>query len=54
MRFGLDISQHQFTWDELVAYRWMADGGISYLMIGWPTEGQGRLEEFLEHVLPTL
>jgi alkanesulfonate monooxygenase SsuD/methylene tetrahydromethanopterin reductase-like flavin-dependent oxidoreductase (luciferase family) len=49
---SLSISE---PWDEVRStYRWMADGGISYLMIGWPTEGQGRLEEFLEHVLPTL
>jgi hypothetical protein len=32
----------------------MAAGGISYLVIEWPSEGRGRLEEFLEQVLPTL
>jgi hypothetical protein len=32
----------------------MAASGIGYLVIEWPTEGRGRLEEFLERVLPTL
>jgi hypothetical protein len=32
----------------------MAAGGISYFVISWPSEGRGRLEEFLEQVLPTL
>jgi F420-dependent oxidoreductase-like protein len=49
---SLSISE---PWDEVkAAYEWMAAGGIGYLVIDWPTEGQDRLEEFLEHVLPTL
>jgi F420-dependent oxidoreductase-like protein len=28
--------------------------GISYLVVGWPTEGRGRLEEFVERVMPEL
>ena len=49
---SLSISE---PWDEVkAAYEWMALGGIDYLVIEWPTEGQGRLEEFLEDVLPTL
>jgi hypothetical protein len=32
----------------------MAAGGIDYLVVEWPTEGRGRLEEFFEKVLPTL
>ena len=49
---SLSISE---PWDEVKAnHEWMAAGGISYLVIGWPSEGQGRLEEFLEQVLPTL
>jgi hypothetical protein len=32
----------------------MAAGGIGYLVIEWPGEGRGRLEEFLDQVLPTL
>jgi hypothetical protein len=32
----------------------MAAGGIGYLVIEWPSEGQARLEEFLERVLPAL
>jgi F420-dependent oxidoreductase-like protein len=49
---SLSISE---PWDEVKAdYEWMASGGIGYLVIEWPTEGQARLEGFLEHVLPTL
>jgi alkanesulfonate monooxygenase SsuD/methylene tetrahydromethanopterin reductase-like flavin-dependent oxidoreductase (luciferase family) len=49
---SLSISE---SWDEVnAAYEWMASGGIGYLVIEWPTEGQARLEEFLEHVLPAL
>lgn len=29
-------------------------GGHSYLVVGWPTEGEARLAEFVEHVLPDL
>jgi hypothetical protein len=28
--------------------------GFSYLIVSWPTEGWGRLEEFVEQVLPDL
>jgi F420-dependent oxidoreductase-like protein len=31
--------------------RWR-DAGFSYLVCGWPTEGQGRVEEFVERVIP--
>jgi F420-dependent oxidoreductase-like protein len=49
---SLSISE---PWDEVkAAYEWMAAGGIGYLVIDWPSEGQGRLEEFLQRVLPTL
>jgi F420-dependent oxidoreductase-like protein len=49
---SLSISE---SWDEVkAAYEWMQGGGIGYLVIDWPTEGQGRLEEFLERILPTL
>jgi F420-dependent oxidoreductase-like protein len=49
---SLSISE---PWDEVkAAYEWMEGGGIGYLVIDWPTEGQGRLEEFLERILPTL
>jgi F420-dependent oxidoreductase-like protein len=49
---SLSISE---PWDEVKAsYEWMAAGGVGYLVIDWPSEGQGRLEEFLEQVLPTL
>ena len=49
---SLSISE---PWDEVKsAYEWMTAGGIGYLVIEWPSEGQPRLEEFLEQVLPTL
>jgi F420-dependent oxidoreductase-like protein len=49
---SLSVSE---PWDEVKAnHEWMAAGGISYLVIGWPSEGRGRLEKFLEQVLPTL
>jgi F420-dependent oxidoreductase-like protein len=49
---SLSISE---PWDEVKAsYEWMAAGGIEYLVIGWPSEGRARLEEFLEGVLPAL
>jgi F420-dependent oxidoreductase-like protein len=49
---SLSISE---PWDDVkAAYEWMAAGGMGYLVIDWPTEGRGRLEEFLENVLPTL
>jgi F420-dependent oxidoreductase-like protein len=49
---SLSISE---PWDEVKrSYEWMRDGGIGYLVIDWPTEGQGRLEEFLADVVPTL
>ena len=49
---SLSISE---PWDEVRrSYEWMAGGGIGYLVIDWPTEGQGRLEEFLSNVMPAL
>jgi F420-dependent oxidoreductase-like protein len=49
---SLSISE---PWDEVKSsYEWMAAGGIDYLVVEWPTEGRGLLEEFLEKVLPTL
>jgi F420-dependent oxidoreductase-like protein len=49
---SLSISE---PWEEVKSsYEWMAAGGIDYLVVEWPTEGRGRLEEFFEKVLPTL
>jgi alkanesulfonate monooxygenase SsuD/methylene tetrahydromethanopterin reductase-like flavin-dependent oxidoreductase (luciferase family) len=49
---SLSISE---PWDEVKAtHGWKAEGGIGYFVIGWPTEGRGRLEDFLERILPTL
>lgn len=31
-----------------------AEAGFGYLVCGWPSEGQGRVEEFVEKVLPQL
>lgn len=48
---SLSISE---PWDEVRrTFEWKAAGGIEYLVIGWPSEGRVRLEEFLERVLPT-
>jgi F420-dependent oxidoreductase-like protein len=42
-------------WDEVRRRAEELDGlGFSYLVAGWPTEGRGRLDEFVEHVLPDL
>ncbi len=35
-------------------YEWMAAGGIGYLVVSWPSEGRGRVEEFFDQVMPTL
>ncbi len=49
---SLSISE---PWNEVkAAFTWMAEGGIEYLVIDWPSEGEERLVEFLEQVLPTL
>ena len=49
---SLSISE---PWDDVKAsFEWMAEGGIGYLIVDWPSEGRARLEEFLEQVLPTL
>ena len=49
---SLSISE---PWDEVKrSYEWMAAGGIGYLVVDWPGEGRGRVEEFVERVMPTL
>jgi F420-dependent oxidoreductase-like protein len=49
---SLSISE---PWDEVRrTYDWMAAGGIGYLVVEWPGEGQGRLDEFVADVMPTL
>jgi hypothetical protein len=49
---SLSISE---PWDEVKrSYDWMAAGGIGYLVVDWPGEGRGRVEEFIEQVMPTL
>jgi F420-dependent oxidoreductase-like protein len=49
---SLSISE---DWDQVRrAYDWMQAGGIGYLVISWPGQGDGRVQEFLESVVPTL
>ena len=49
---SLSISE---PWDEVKrAYDWMATSGIGYLVVEWPSEGRGRVEEFIAEVMPTL
>ncbi len=49
---SLSISE---PWEEVRrAFAWMAQEGVTYLVIGWPSEGEARLQAFLEEVLPTL
>lgn len=42
-------------WDEVrtTALR-LADAGFTYLIASWPAEGRGRLEEFVDRLLPEL
>jgi F420-dependent oxidoreductase-like protein len=32
----------------------LSEGGFGYLIVDWPSEGKGRLEEFVEKVMPDL
>lgn len=49
---SLSISE---PWGEVErTYAWMRQGGISYLHVEWPSEGRGRLEDFVADVLPGL
>jgi hypothetical protein len=49
---SLSISE---PWDEIKrSYEWMAAGGVGYLVVSWPGEGRGRVEEFIDQVMPTL
>lgn len=49
---SLSISE---PWDDVKReFEWMAAGGIGYLVVSWPGEGRGRVEEFIEQVMPTL
>lgn len=43
------------SWDEVrrTADAWR-HAGWEYLIVGWPTEGQDRLEAFVERVMPEL
>lgn len=49
---SLSISE---PWDEVrPRVEACSELGISYLVVGWPTEGWGRLEEFVEKVMTEL
>jgi F420-dependent oxidoreductase-like protein len=49
---SLSISE---PWDEVRrSYEWMAACGVGYLVVEWPSEGQGRLETFIGDVMPGL
>jgi alkanesulfonate monooxygenase SsuD/methylene tetrahydromethanopterin reductase-like flavin-dependent oxidoreductase (luciferase family) len=42
-------------WDEVRASaEGLAEAGADYLICGWPSEGQGRVAEFVETVIPGL
>ncbi|HKX74910.1 MAG TPA: TIGR03560 family F420-dependent LLM class oxidoreductase [Acidimicrobiia bacterium] len=42
-------------WDQVrAAYQRLAEAGVQYLVVGWPTEGRAHLEEFVTKVMPTL
>jgi F420-dependent oxidoreductase-like protein len=49
---SLSISE---PWDQVRrSYEWMAGCGVGYLVVEWPSEGQGRLEAFIADVMPGL
>ena len=48
---GADISEFREVRANAEA---LADAGAQYLICGWPEEGQARVAEFVESVLPTL
>jgi hypothetical protein len=42
-------------WDEVRSVaESLRDAGFSYLTVSWPSEGRGRLEEFVTEVMPQL
>ena len=48
------VDQRAVGRGEAFTTTWMAAGGIGYLVVSWPGEGRGRVEEFIEQVMPTL
>ena len=49
---SLSISE---PWDEVrKSFDTHVANGVSYLVVGWPSEGRKRLDEFIETVLPDL
>jgi F420-dependent oxidoreductase-like protein len=49
---SLSISE---SWDEIEATAAaLRDAGIGYVIVSWPAEGKGRVEEFWEKVAPEL
>jgi hypothetical protein len=35
-------------------YDRLVKAGVKYLIVGWPTEGKARLDEFMTEVMPDL
>lgn len=49
---SLSISE---PWDDVRrAFDSYVGSGVTYLVVDWPSEGQGRLEEFVQDVMPEL
>ncbi|MGA9162671.1 MAG: TIGR03560 family F420-dependent LLM class oxidoreductase [Actinomycetota bacterium] len=49
---SLSVSE---PWDQVRrAFDRHVGNGVGYLIVDWPTEGEGRLTEFIETVMPTL
>jgi F420-dependent oxidoreductase-like protein len=49
---SLSISE---PWSEVRnVYERMVKAGVKYLIVGWPTEGKARLDEFMNEVMPDL
>lgn len=49
---SLSISE---PWDQVrEAFDKLVKVGVSYLIVGWPSEGKNRLDEFIEKVMPDL
>jgi hypothetical protein len=49
---SLSISE---PWTEVRdVYERLVTAGVKYLIVGWPTEGKARLDEFMKDVMPDL
>ncbi len=49
---SLSISE---GWDDVRrTFEGYRDAGVTYLVVSWPGQGRGRVEEFVSTVVPTL